>query len=183
MERRSTAAKATTDTDIQFRRAQPSDVEAIVRLINRAFLVERPFIDGDRTSVEQLRELFEKAQFFVAEQGSELIGCVCLEARADRGYLGLLSIDPSRQGLGIGSRLTLWAEEQAGRIPVTAIDLRIVSGRSGLPDFYSRLGYRVTGTEPFPPGVPTKVPCHFIKMSKQLDGSSVPDSHSRVHEK
>jgi predicted N-acetyltransferase YhbS len=161
-------AKPGRTADLQFRQAEPADVDSLVRLINQAFLVERPFIEGDRTNVDHIRELFQKGQFLLAEEHSKLIGCVYLEQRGDRAYLGLLSVEPSRQGLGLGSRLTFWAEERARSIPVKAIDLSVVSGREGLADFYGKLGYRVIGTEPFAPGVPMKVPGHYIKMSKIL---------------
>ena len=153
---------------IQFRRAELNDVDAIASLINKAFLVERPFIDGDRTSVDVVRELMEKGQFLLAEEMAVLIGCVYIEQRGNRAYLGLLSIEPTRQGTGLGSRVTLRAERCACEAGATGIDLKIVSGRSGLPEFYGRLGYTRTGTEPFPAEVATKVPSHFIKMSKQL---------------
>jgi len=49
-----------------------------------------------------------------------------------------------------------------------AMDLRIVNVRRELPAFYRYLGYIETGTAPFTHGVATKLPCHFIEMSKSL---------------
>jgi len=40
--------------------------------------------------------------------------------------------------------------------------------RTELPPFYQRRGYVETGTTPFVEDVPTKIPCHFINMSKPL---------------
>jgi N-acetylglutamate synthase-like GNAT family acetyltransferase len=158
-----------TDTDlVEFRWAELSDSNAITRLINKAFLVEREFIDGDRTSFDVVCELLTKGQFLLAEEAEVLIGCVYIEQRGDGAYLGLLSIEPTRQGTGLGTRVTLRAEDFARDAGATRIDLKVVSGRSRLPEFYARLGYSRTGTEPFPADVPTKVPCHFINMSKQL---------------
>jgi hypothetical protein len=34
--------------------------------------------------------------------------------------------------------------------------------------FYRHLGYKQTGTAPFPSDVKTKVPCHYILMAKPL---------------
>jgi hypothetical protein len=48
------------------------------------------------------------------------------------------------------------------------MDLRIVNVRQELPAFYRRLGYQETGTASFPSEVRTKLPCHFINMSKAL---------------
>lgn len=55
--------------------AKISDAEAITRLINQAFLVERFFIDGDRIDLDQVRALFHKGEFLVAENGATLAGC------------------------------------------------------------------------------------------------------------
>jgi len=48
------------------------------------------------------------------------------------------------------------------------MDLRIVNLREELPAFYRKLGYMETGTEPFPSDLDTKLPCHFVNMSKPL---------------
>jgi len=48
------------------------------------------------------------------------------------------------------------------------MDILIVSLRDELPAFYQRRGYSENGTTPFPDDVPTKIPCHFINMSKPL---------------
>ena len=48
------------------------------------------------------------------------------------------------------------------------MDIVIVSLREDLPPFYQKRGYVESGTSPFPPDVPTKIPCHFINMSKPL---------------
>lgn len=48
------------------------------------------------------------------------------------------------------------------------MDLQIVNVRQELPAFYVRLGYVADGTNPFPADVPTKIPCHFVKMWKAL---------------
>ena len=80
--------------------AEITDAEAITRLINQAFLVEKFFIDGDRIDLDQVRAHFAKGEFLVAENNGALAGCVYIEARGNRSYLGLLSIDPSRQRSG-----------------------------------------------------------------------------------
>ena len=48
------------------------------------------------------------------------------------------------------------------------MDILIVSLREDLPAFYEKRGYVQTGTSQFPPDVETKIPCHFINMSKPL---------------
>jgi len=155
-------------TEVSFRKAEPAEADALAGLINRAFAVERFFIDGNRISPEKVRELFGTGDFLVAEDGNALVGCVYVEVRGDRGYVGLLSIDPARQRSGLGSRLMAAAEDHARKAGCHAMDLRVVNLRRELPGFYRRLGYAETGTEPFPPDAKPKLPCHLVTMSKHL---------------
>lgn len=153
---------------LNIRFAQGADAEPLASLINSAFRVEQPFIDGDRTSTAGVREYMQKGKFLLAEDSAGLAGCVYVELRGDRGYVGLLSADPPRQGIGLGRKLMDAAEKHFREAGCRAIDLRIVSARTPLPSFYRRLGYTETGTAPFPPGLQTKVPCHYILMSKNI---------------
>jgi len=154
--------------DLGIRAAGDADVEALAALINIAFRVELPFIDGDRTHPEGVREYMKKGKFLLAEDSGGLVGCVYVELRADRGYLGLLGVEPRRQGTGLGRKLMGAAETYFRDAGCVAVDLRIVSERAPLPSFYRHLGYTETGTAPFPHNVPAKVPCHYILMSKSI---------------
>ncbi len=163
------AAKATSqENTLRFRVASLADVEALARLINAAFRVERPFIEGDRINPDGVRAYMEKGKFLLAEDATGLAGCVYVELRGDRGYLGLLGVDPSHQGTGLGRKLMDAAENFFRRAGCVAVDLRVVSARTPLPSFYRHLGYLETGTAPFAPDVPAKIPCHYILMSKTL---------------
>ncbi len=153
---------------IRIRLAQSADVEALAALINIAFRVELPFIDGDRINPDGVREYMKKGEFLLAEDSAGLAGCVYVELRGDRGYLGLLGVDPRRQGTGLGRKLMVAAENLFRVALCVAVDLRIVSARTPLPAFYRHLGYVETGTAPFPHDVQAKVPCHYILMSKSL---------------
>src|SRR6266851_2893690 len=153
------AARATSQEDaLRFRVASPADAEALAALINAAFRVELPFIEGDRTNPDGVRAYIEKGKFLLAENTAGLAGCVYVEIRGDRGYLGLLGVDPQRQGTGLGRKLMNAAENYFREAGCRGIDLRIVSTRTPLPAFYRHLGYLETGTAPFSPDVPAKVP-------------------------
>jgi GNAT superfamily N-acetyltransferase len=154
--------------DVRFRFAQNDDFEPLVRLINSAFRVELPFIEGDRIDPEGVHSYTAKGKFLVAEDSTGLAGCVYVELRGDRGYLGLLAVDPPRQGTGLGRKLMDAAENYFRESGCVAVDLRVISPRAPLPAFYRYLGYLETGTAPFAPSVPIKVPCHYILMSKIL---------------
>jgi GNAT superfamily N-acetyltransferase len=168
--------------DVQVRIAEQGDVDAIVRLINAAFVVERVAFDGERIDAVGVRELLTKGAFLVAEDGTgpfvradrvdpsaDLVGCVYVEVIGERSYLGLLSVDPERQGTGLGRRLVAAAEEYSRKAGCYAMDLRVISPRADeLAPFYEHLGYAQTGTAPFSSDVKPKVPCHYITMAKPL---------------
>ncbi len=147
------------------------DVPALVCLINAAFRVEQPFIEGERIDAEGVRGYMEKGKFLLAEESASLAGCVYVELAGDRGYVGLLGVDPSRQGTGLGRKLMDAAENYLREAGCRAVDLRTISPRTPLLGFYRHLGYSQTGTAPFAPDVPVKVPCHYVLMSKQLGDS------------
>jgi N-acetylglutamate synthase-like GNAT family acetyltransferase len=153
---------------VHIRRAVSADVDALAALINIAFRVELPFIEGDRINPGGVREYMKKGEFLIAEDSAGLAGCVYVEVRGNRGYLGLLGVEPRRQGTGLGRKLMNDAEDFFCTANCVAIDLRIVSARTPLPAFYRHLGYVETGTAPLPPDAPARVPCHFILMSKIL---------------
>jgi GNAT superfamily N-acetyltransferase len=166
---RPTASTEVSRSDkIRTRLAGPSDVDALVRLINAAFVVERPIFDGDRTSPDGVRAFFERGRFLVAEDSAGLAGCVYLEIHGDHGYIGLLSVDPPRQGSGLGRQLMEAAEKFFREANCVAADLRVVSARTSLPAFYRHLGYDETHRVDIPAEARPKVPCQFIYMLKRL---------------
>ncbi len=155
--------------EVRVRLAEAVDSEALVRLINEAFAVEKIVIEGERIDSEKVRALFETGNFLLLYEAELLLGCVYVEVKNQRGYLGLLAVQPGRQKSGFGRRLTTAAEGFLRKAGCEAVDLRIVSARTELPPIYERLGYVASGTAPIPDAIPLKVPSHFIVMSKRLD--------------
>ena len=154
---------------MQLRLAETRDAEAIAAVINTAFRKAESFLmDRDRITVDAVRDLLQKGKFLLAEDDGGLLGCVYVELRAVRAYLGLLSVDPRCQKAGLGSQLMSAAEDYCGKAGCRFMDLEIINLRQELPRFYHRLGYVQTGTAPLTPGIQPKMPCHFVKMSKPL---------------
>ena len=149
--------------------ATRADAEAITSLINVAFAIaEGFFIDGDRITLDEVFSLLEKGEFLVAEEDGRISACVYLEPQQERTYLGLLSVDPSLQRAGLGTTLLRAAEEHCARRGSESIYMRVVNHRTELPPYYRKRGYEEIGTEPFPPGIKTKLPSWFILMTKPL---------------
>lgn len=155
--------------DIQTRRARATDAHNIAGLINVAFReAEAFFIEQDRIDLESVVAFLEAGEFLMAEINEDLVGCVYLEQRGERTYLGLLSVNPAYQNAGVGSFLMAAAEARCKARSSRFIDILIVNLREDLPAFYRKRGYLETGTSEFPADIQTKVPCHFINMSKSL---------------
>jgi len=151
------------------RTAELEDSENIASLVNVAFRPERFFIDAERTDPEKVRALLQKGKFLLAGEASALAGCVYVELRGERGYFGLLAVDPALQHSGLGSRLVGAAEQYCRDAGCLFMDLTIVNLRTELPGFYHRLGYVESGTMPFPSDQhPPNQPCHLVRMSKPL---------------
>ena len=157
------------ERNLRMRIAQITDVDAIARLINAAFIVEQVAFDGDRIDAQGVGELLDKGAFLLGEDAAGLAGCVYVEVRGARSYLGLLSVDPARQRAGLGRWLVAAAEDYSRKAGCCAMDLRIISPRAeSLLPFYKHLGYTKTGTAPFSSDVQPKVPCQYITMAKPL---------------
>jgi ribosomal protein S18 acetylase RimI-like enzyme len=148
--------------------AEPADAPAVARLVNTAFRPERFFIDTDRTDVEKVGALLQKGKFLMLFEEDALAGCVYVEIRGDRGYFGLLAVNPQRQHSGIGSRLIVTAEEHCRSAGCRFMDLTFVNVRNELPRYYRRFGYVENGTLPFPADQEAKIPVHLVQMSKAL---------------
>ncbi|HEX4038666.1 MAG TPA: GNAT family N-acetyltransferase [Acidobacteriaceae bacterium] len=154
--------------DLRF--AEESDSPALLALVNEAFRVETHFIRGDRLTPERLRDHFAAGRFLVAQEDTAIAGCVYVEIRGNRAYLGLLAVDRARQKTGLGRRLAAAAEEFAREMGARYIDLTVVNLRRELPPYYAKLGYTVIGEEPIREEMVPRIleHCHFIRMSKPL---------------
>ena len=172
------------------RTATVDDAGDLARVINDAFIVEAFFKIGDRTNADQIVDLMNSGgEFLVLEslprrsgdlstevQNGEmeaakpgtLCGCVYLKCDGERAYFGMLSIDPARQGRGLGRQLIDAVEARARARGCRFMDIHIVNLREELPAYYRRFGYVEQGTLPFSDPDRASRPCHFIVMSKPL---------------
>ncbi len=146
-----------------------AEATAITSVINAAFRqAENFFIERDRIDLDKVRSLLNTGEFLVSEGDGTITGCVYVEMKGDRSYLGLLAVDPKAQKSGLGSSLMIAAENHCRKAGSRFMDIKIVNLRKELPDFYHRRGYVETGTAPFTAGLNPKLPCHFVNMSKPL---------------
>jgi GNAT superfamily N-acetyltransferase len=150
------------------------DAPVIAELVNAAFRVEDFFKAGDRTDVEEVRSYFATGEFLVLDgeapraSGSRPAACVYLERDGAHAYFGMLSIDPARQGQGLGRVMLEGLEARCREAGCREIEIHVVDLRHELPPFYRRFGYVEAGTLPFPDDGTSTKPCHFIVMKKHL---------------
>jgi len=165
-----TERRGANESEIHFREATAADRPRLIPLINSAFSAET-FFDGTRTDEVRLAAMMATGSILVAEEnGGRLLGSIYMERRGARGYLGMLAVDPARQGEGMGRKLMQAAEERFREQGCEGIDITVLNLRPELPPIYRRFGYVETGTEAFRPSQPLKagVECHCIVMSKEL---------------
>ena len=167
------------------RGATVADVPALHVLIERAYrgdaaragwTHEADLIGGQRTDVAQLAAMLAEpgTTILLAEEDGALAGCVLVADRGEAAYLGMLTVDPARQGRGLGDRLTRAAEDHARVLGRARIEMKVIRQRPELIAYYERRGYKDSGhREPFPYGdpaigVPVRADLEFVILIKDL---------------
>ncbi len=154
---------------LRVRLATAADMDAMIAIVNAAFSIET-FLDGPRTDEQRISAMMSKGEFLLAEDAGNVVACVYVEQRGERGYFGMLAVDPTRQNQGLGRVMVAAAEKYCRERGCGQVEIDVLSLRTELPPFYQRLGYVKTGMQEFHPSRPLKpgVACHCIIMSKQL---------------
>jgi GNAT superfamily N-acetyltransferase len=172
---------------LAFRTATSGDANAIVQLVNSAYrgdssrrgwTTEADLLGGQRTDPEKVSEMIQlphsRIELAESDDGG-LLGCVSLEREpAGACYLGMLTVDPTRQAAGIGKLLLGHSEAIARQWGCEAMRMTVIHLREELLRYYERQGYRRTGaTEPFPEndprfGLPKISGLMFLELLKPL---------------
>ena len=173
-------------TRLAIRSASPSDIDAIVVLVESAYrgeaskqgwTTEADMLDGRRTDAAAVAELIARpgSVVLLGESDGVLLACAHVEKLDTTGYFGMFSVRPAQQGVGIGRAMLAQAERIArdewhcGEVQMTVISIRTV-----LIAWYERRGYRRTGVyKPFPYGderfgIPKRDDLRFELLVKSL---------------
>lgn len=157
-----------TQLAISVRRAESTDAADLANLINRAFSVEGFFVEGDRTTTAEIARMCRTGNFIVLEGEAGLAASVYVQAGPGGATFGMLAVDPSVQGMGLGTRLVRIAEAMAEAMGASTMSIELVNLREELMRWYGGLGYRPVGTAPFVEHRTVKQPCHFVAMQRTL---------------
>ncbi|MDE3236789.1 MAG: GNAT family N-acetyltransferase [Bacteroidota bacterium] len=171
-------------TATNIHKATPADIYALNNLVNSAYrgdaskkgwTTEADLLEGIRTDPESLAALLNNTNASILKytEQDELLGCVYLEKKLNKMYLGMLSVQPGMQAKGIGKMLLQAAEAYALEHNCTHVTMTVISVRDELIKWYERKGFKSTGEkEPFPSdpkfGIP-KQPLEFIVMEKPVN--------------
>jgi ribosomal protein S18 acetylase RimI-like enzyme len=170
---------------MQVSRAETADIPELVALINSAYrgsnskkgwTTEADLITGEiRTDESDLAEQMNQpgAQIIkCTEENKTISGCVYLKKKDEKLYLGMLTVSPGKQSLGIGKILLGFAENHARQNQCRHIQMYVIDLRTELISWYEKHGYSTTGkSKPFPVeagfGKPTK-PLVLVELQKKL---------------
>ncbi|MBD1384108.1 GNAT family N-acetyltransferase [Mucilaginibacter rigui] len=134
-----------------------TDVPELVALINSAYrgesskkgwTTEANLIGGQRIDNEGLTEQMSDPDAVILKNTNEedsITGCVYLQKRGEKLYLGMLTVSPTLQANGLGRRLLTTAEDYARNINYHTITMTVITTRTELLDWYERRGYTKTG--------------------------------------
>ena len=99
------------------REATVEDVPEVLAVINRAYVVEAPFIRGDRVTAADIRDTISTPSsaylVMLDSPGPEasIIGALKIELNGKRAHVGPIAVEPARQGTGVGKAIVAAAEE------------------------------------------------------------------------
>lgn len=174
-----------------FRTATVKDIPALHVLIESGYrgdsarqgwTHEADLLGGQRTDHEALAEIIADPEqtLLIVEDHDALLGCVLVvdEGLNEDGeriaYLGMLTVNPTLQGGGLGRQLIGAAETYARAMGADVMEMTVIKSRTELIDWYVRCGYADTGREePFPLddvrfGLPKTRDLVFVVLGKRL---------------
>lgn len=171
---------------ITLRPAAPTDIVALHALVESAYrgasakqgwTHEADLLGGQRTDQATLRTILTSPQeaVLLAFFGPHLIGCVQIShPNPQVAFIGMLSVDPTRQAAGLGKVLIAAAEAKARDLGAERVEMRVIAQRKELIAYYQRRGYHDTGARaPFPYGdarfgQPMRDDLAFVILGKKL---------------
>lgn len=136
-------------TDIEYRKAVPSDIPAIEELFAEML---KSVGDYDETAGYEsgyLDRFFTGSGnvIYAAEAEGRVIGYISVELHDSFIYLDDLSVSERYRSCGIGSKLIALAEKHGGEMSALSAVLHVEKSNDGALRLYKRLGYTTVADE------------------------------------
>lgn len=172
-------------SDSHIEAALPTDAGAIAGLVNsgyrgetsrKGWTTEDGLLDGTRIDEKGVLQVMTHPEttVLIYREGGEILACVELDKRADKLYLGMLTVRPDLQNRGLGKIMLQAGEEHARKKGCKVINMVVIDERAELLAWYARRGFHPTGNHrPFDNtdpvfGIPKK-PLRFTELEKVVD--------------
>ncbi|MCW3464801.1 GNAT family N-acetyltransferase [Chitinophaga nivalis] len=161
---------------MHFTKATDTDIPQLVALINSAYrgevskqgwTSEADMIGGQRIDAASLARYIADTDTTILKYTAEdqqIKGCVYLQVKGEKMYLGLLTVSPLLQDKGIGRQLLQAAEAIAVNHNKFTMTMTVISTRYELISWYERRGYVKTGEM-----IPLDIPETFGILKAPLD--------------
>lgn len=132
--------------EVSLRRARPTDVEKITRIVNAAFdlYVERIGTRPAPMDADYSAAVASSRVWVIEEEDGEISGVVVNEIRDDHLYLDTVAVAPEAQGRGYGALLLARAENDARELGLPEVRLHTNLAMTENQTFYPRHGYTET---------------------------------------
>jgi GNAT superfamily N-acetyltransferase len=158
-------------------KAAPTDTPELNVLVNSAYrgetsklgwTTEANLLDGTRIDEETLSGYFNDPNITIlkhAEENGQITGCLYLEVKHPKLYVGMFSVSPLLQNKGIGRLLLQAAENYAKQINCDTLAITVINTRHELISWYERRGFKATGELlPFHEGTKFGVPKQSLEL-------------------
>src|SRR5689334_13406896 len=175
---------ANANNEYKIEVARDSDAERLSELVNSAYrgdyarqgwTTEADLLDGTRTDADALKSIIARPGTVILKyvEQEKILACVELDIQSEKLYLGMLTVEPSLQGKGVGKILLSAAEDFARQNQCKSIHMTVITVRKELIEWYLRHGYQDTGIrKPFAFNDPRfgkpRQPLEFMVMEKKL---------------
>jgi ribosomal protein S18 acetylase RimI-like enzyme len=139
------------------RPANVDDVDALMAMINAAYRPssenagwthESKLVAGPRINRLQLLSAITEAAgvLLVKVSNNSIVACVQIQQQGVDAYIGMLTVSPSEQKIGLGKAMLDYAETYAiAEFSAERLIMVVLSARHELMEFYLRRGYARTG--------------------------------------